>query len=90
MSRQDALQWRIAGHGDGRLGDALSDASTGFAFPETPCGEVADMMVESGIGRVPVVDPRDRRVVGIISRQDLLKVRERHKEIEKVRTRGSE
>jgi CBS domain-containing protein len=90
VSRQDALQWRVAGHGEGRLGEALSDASTDFAFPETPCGEVADMMVESGVGRVPIVDPKDRKVIGIISRQDLLKVRERHKEVERVRTRGGE
>lgn len=74
-SRQDALEWRMAGHGEGRLADALSDASAQFAFPETPCGEVADMMVESGVGRVAIVDPNDRKVVGIISRQDLLKVR---------------
>ena len=44
----------------GRLADALSDASTDYAFPQTPCGEVADMMVESGVGRVPVIDPKDR------------------------------
>jgi CBS domain-containing protein len=33
------------------------------------------MMVDSGTGRIPIVDPQTRRVVGIISRQDLLKVR---------------
>src|SRR5690242_18509406 len=88
VSRQDALQWRVAGHSEGRLGESLSDASTDFAFPETPCGEVADMMVESGVGRVPVIDQQTRKVVGIISRQDLLKVRERHKKGEEVRTRG--
>jgi CBS domain-containing protein len=75
VSRQEALEWRVAGHGEGPLADALSDASTDYAFPETPCGEVADMMVQSGVGRVPVVDPKDRTVIGIISRQDLLKVR---------------
>jgi predicted transcriptional regulator len=32
-------------------------------------------MVDSGVGRVAVVDPDDRTVIGIISRQDLLKVR---------------
>jgi len=79
VSRQEALEWRVAGHGDSRLADAMSDASTGYAFPETPCGEVADMMVESGVGRVPIVDPGDRKVVGIISRQDLLKVRSTQK-----------
>nr|NUR37021.1 chloride channel protein [Sphingomonas sp.] len=78
-SRQDALEWRVAGHADSRLADALSDASTSHAYPETPCGEVADMMVETGVGRVPIIDHRDRRVIGIISRQDLLKVRTRQK-----------
>ena len=67
------------GKDEGQLAGTLSDASTEFAFPETPCGEVADMMVESGVGRVPIVDHQDRRVVGIISRQDLLKVRSRQK-----------
>ena len=85
VSRQDALEWRVAGHSDSRLADTLSDASTGFAFPETSCGEVADMMVESGTGRVPIVDPESRRVVGILSRQDLLKVRSTQKRGEKVR-----
>ncbi|HEU4809312.1 MAG TPA: chloride channel protein [Sphingomicrobium sp.] len=84
VSRQEALEWRVGGHGEGQLADALSDASTGFAFPETPCGEVADMMVETGVGRVPVVDPQSRRVVGIISRQDLLKVRSRQQQGEQV------
>ena len=82
VSRTDALQWKVARQTEGRLADTLSDASTEFAFPETPCGEVADMMVESGVGRVPIVDHRDRRVVGIISRQDLLKVRSRQKSVE--------
>jgi len=85
VSRQDALHWRVAGHGEGRLADSLSDASTDFAFPETPCGEVADMMVESGVGRVPIVDHQTRRVIGIISRQDLLRVRAEQRQSEKVR-----
>jgi len=84
VSRQDALEWRVSGHGAGRLADALSDASMGFAYPETQCGEVADMMVESGIGRVAVVNPEDRKVIGIISRQDLLKVRSTQKSTEQI------
>jgi CIC family chloride channel protein len=87
VSRTDALRWKLerrlglAGH----LADVLSDASILVAYPETPCGEVADMMVESGTGRVPIVDPESRRVVGILSRQDLLKVRSTQKRGEKVR-----
>ena len=84
VSRTDALAWKVGGRDEGRLGDTLSDASTRFAFPETQCGEVADMMVETGVGRVPIVNHQDRRVVGIISRQDLLKVRVRQQHVEKV------
>jgi CBS domain-containing protein len=82
VSRTDALEWKVSRRTEGKLADALSDASTELAFPETPCGEVADIMVESGIGRVPIVDHQERRVVGIISRQDLLKVRSRQKSVE--------
>ena len=82
VSRTDALEWKVNRKTEGRLADALSDASTPFAFPETPCGEVADIMVESGIGRVAIVGQDDRRVVGIISRQDLLKVRSSQKSTE--------
>jgi H+/Cl- antiporter ClcA/CBS domain-containing protein len=87
VARTDALRWkqegglRMAGH----LADVLSDASILVAHPETPCGAVADMMVESGTGRVPIVDPDTRQVVGILSRQDLLKVRSTQKRGEKVR-----
>jgi CBS domain-containing protein len=89
VSRTDALEWKVGGRDEGRLGDTLSDASTRFAFPETQCGEVADMMVETGVGRVPIVDHQDRRVVGIISRQDLLKVRVKQQNTEKVPARDA-
>ena len=87
VSRTDALRWKQERRSGlaGELADVLSDASTLVAYPETPCGEVADMMVESGTGRVPIVDPQTRRVVGILSRQDLLKVRSAQKRGEKVR-----
>jgi CBS-domain-containing membrane protein len=81
------LRWKQEGRRrlQGHLADVLSDASTLTAYPETPSGEVADMMVESGTGRVPIIDPQTRRVVGILSRQDLLKVRSSQKRGEKVR-----
>ena len=85
VSRTDALRWQVAKKTEGQLGDWLSDASMLVAYPETSCGAVADMMVDSGSGRVPIVDPQSRRVVGIISRQDLLKVRTTQKRGETVR-----
>jgi H+/Cl- antiporter ClcA/CBS domain-containing protein len=89
VSRTDALRWQVNDTDEGTLGEALSDAATQYAYPDTPTAEVADLMVESGIGRIPVVDHDSRRVVGIISRQDLLKVRVRHKNSENVRSRGT-
>jgi CBS domain-containing protein len=89
VSRTDALRWQMGESAEGTLAEALSDAGTQYAFPDTPTAEIADMMVESGVGRIPIVDPDTRRVVGLISRQDLLKVRVRHKDVEEVRTRGA-
>ena len=88
VSRTDALRWQQEAPLDlkGQLADVLSDASTLVAYPETPSGEVADMMVESGTGRVPIVDPQTRRVVGLLSRQDLLKVRSSQKRGEVARS----
>jgi CBS domain-containing protein len=51
----------------------------------SPIGEVADLMVESGIGRVPIVDPDSGNVVGILSRHDLLKARSARSRSEAVR-----
>jgi CBS domain-containing protein len=88
VSRTDALRWQVSHKAEGELGDRLSDASTQFAYPDTPCGRIADLMVESGVGRIPIVDPESRRVVGIISRQDLLKVRLQQEQGERIRSRG--
>ena len=87
VSRTDALRWKQERQRglDGELADVLSDASTLVAYPKTPCGEVADMMVEAGTGRVPIIDPHSRQVVGILSRQDLLKVRTSQTRGEKLR-----
>ena len=67
---------------DGTLADTLSDLSQPVAHPDTPIGAVADLMVESGVGRVPIVEPGSDRVLGILSRHDLLKVRSARKRAE--------
>jgi H+/Cl- antiporter ClcA len=87
VSRTDALRWQVGQRTEGHLADHLSDASAQYAYPETPSGNVADMMVETGVGRVPIVDPQTKKVVGIVSRQDLLKVRSTQERGEKVRSR---
>ena len=89
VSRSDALRWQVEGM-DGAipLADSLSDASQPVAFPDNPSGTVADLIVQSGIGRIPVVERDSRKVVGILSRQDLLKARHKVRAGETDRTRA--
>lgn len=88
VSRSDALRWRINDKaGDTSLADSLSDASQPVAYPDTLSGVVADLIVASGIGRIPIVDRQTRKVVGILSRQDLLKARSSHRQGETHRAR---
>jgi CBS domain-containing protein len=76
VSRSDALQWQVAGAPpDASLADVLSDASQPLGFVGSPLGEIADLMIEWGIGRIPIVDPDTMKVVGILTRHDLLRVR---------------
>lgn len=88
VSRTDALRWQGGDYpGNATLAETLSDASQPFAFPESPSSVVADLIVETGIGRIPVIDPTNRCVVGILSRQDLLKVRSAYRSAETRRSR---
>ena len=90
VSRSDALRWQVEGDlGETSLAEALSDASQPFAYPESPIGEVADLMVETGIGRIPIVNADTNRVLGILSRHDLLKARSTGRRAEQNRHRGS-
>ena len=88
VSRSDVLRWEVEGCDQATLlAESLSDASQPTAFPDSPSGVVADLIVQSGIGRIPIVDPDSRKVVGILSRQDLLKARHRIRAGETERTR---
>src|SRR3546814_10264311 len=76
VSRSDALDWRVSDMPtDSSLADLVSDAAQPVAQTETPVGQVADMLVESGIGRIPVVDPATRPVHGILLRHHLPQAR---------------
>jgi H+/Cl- antiporter ClcA len=57
-------------------------------FPWESCRTAAERMAQTGVGRLPVVDPEEPgRVVGIITRSDLLKPRARVVEEEETRQR---
>ena len=88
VSRSDALRWQIDREKDQTpLVDATSDAAQPVAYPDTPSGVVADLIVESGVGRIPIIEAGTRRVLGILSRQDLLKARSANRAAELGRAR---
>lgn len=88
VSRSDALRWQVDhSAADSSLAEVISDAAQPVAFPETPSGIVADLIIESGIGRIPIVEHGSHRIVGLLSRQDLLKVRASHRQAETGRSR---
>lgn len=77
VSREDALNWQSGGmEPDLCLRDVLSDASSPYVWPQTPIGALADLILETGKGRIPVLSPADGRVVGMVTRHDLLKARQ--------------
>jgi H+/Cl- antiporter ClcA/CBS domain-containing protein len=88
VSRSDALQWQVAGSPVGvSLAEALSDASQPFGWTQSPIGEIADKMIATGTGRVPIVDPGTMHVVGILTRHDLLRARYAQTSAESERSR---
>jgi chloride channel protein, CIC family len=57
-------------------------------YAEESCRTAAERMAQAGVGRLPVVSPEDpKKVVGIITRSDLLKPRFRYLEEESKRER---
>lgn len=64
---------------EGRVMDLTSKRDLIVAHPDESCKSIAERMSLEGVGRVLVVDGRDpRKLVGIITRSDLLKARHRH------------
>jgi H+/Cl- antiporter ClcA/predicted transcriptional regulator len=78
VSRSDALEWQSSPERDDTLlQDALSDASQPHGQVTSSIGAIADLMIATGIGRIPIVDPAAMKVVGILTRHDLLRARHR-------------
>ncbi|WP_062785745.1 chloride channel protein [Novosphingobium capsulatum] len=88
VSRADALRWQgDLALAEVRLADAVSDAGQVVVHADTPAGAVADLILESGEGRLPVVEPGSGRVIGLVTRHDLLKARRRAQQAETGRSR---
>ena len=69
---RDNLGWLVAA-------DVMSSRPPVVAYPEESLRDAAERMLEAGIGRLPVVSSATSgRIVGILSRSDLLKGLTRH------------
>jgi H+/Cl- antiporter ClcA len=85
--RSDVLRWRgESPHGDETLFDRASDASLVVGYADEPVSQLADRMVMADIGRVPIVDRKTSRLVGLVSRKDLLNTRAMARETEAKRS----
>jgi chloride channel protein, CIC family len=74
--------------GDSALDKRLSElAQPSFvaAFPDEPLRIVVHRMAEKGITRLPVIERDSRKLLGLLSLDDLLKARSRHLEEERHR-----
>jgi tRNA nucleotidyltransferase (CCA-adding enzyme) len=52
---------------------SLMEAGEVAVFPPDPVEHVQQVMADSGWGQVPVLDPRSRSIMGIITRTDVIK-----------------
>jgi len=76
VSRADALRWRIeGGHDDEHLWERVSDASLAVVHPGDVVIHAVDIMLATDQGRLPVTDAETGKLVGLVTRKDLLQVR---------------
>jgi CBS domain-containing protein len=86
VKRQD-LQRLSAGAEPGELSDVVKRDPV-VAYPDEPLLVVVNRMADSGLTRLPVIDnEKSRKLVGIISLEDLLHARVRNLEEERRRER---
>ena len=76
VSRGDALRWQQNEQLLSQtLGDVVTDASLPLAHPDDTVGYVADLMLATDTGRIPIVDPGNGQLRGLVARKDLLRLR---------------
>ncbi|MBB2683830.1 UNVERIFIED_ORG: H+/Cl- antiporter ClcA [Rhizobium etli] len=76
VSRADALLWQgkpdLAAQ---TLGETVTDDSVPVGHPDDTVAFIADLMLSTDNGRIPIVDPASGKLCGLIARKDLLRLR---------------
>ncbi|HEY1749941.1 MAG TPA: chloride channel protein [Caulobacteraceae bacterium] len=80
--RAEIIRWLTEGAHEGQtLADVISDAAMLTAGPDEAVGRLVEQMVERDVGRVSIVDGAGR-LVGLVTRKDLLRVHARQRAVE--------
>ncbi|MBY5444035.1 chloride channel protein [Rhizobium leguminosarum] len=83
VSRADALLWQ--GNPDlasQTLAENVTDGSVPVGHPDDTVAFIADLMLSTGDGRIPIVDPTSGKLCGLIARKDLLRLRSSYRSAE--------
>ncbi|KMO11709.1 chloride channel protein [Methylobacterium indicum] len=76
VSRADALLWTTEPeHGGERLDGRVPEDALAVVHPGDVTAHAIELMLATGQGRLPVTDPESGRLVGLLTRKDLLQVR---------------
>ncbi len=70
---------RAVTHGLDVTAASIMEAGNVRVFPADSIEHIQDVMMESGWGQIPVVSSRSKKVVGIITRTDLIKILAPHR-----------
>ncbi|MDZ7843668.1 MAG: CBS domain-containing protein [Anaerolineales bacterium] len=65
---------RAQAHGLNLTASQLMEAGNVRVFPSDSLEHIQNVMTETGWGQIPVVTPRSKKIVGIVTRTDLLKI----------------
>ncbi|EJC72109.1 chloride channel protein EriC [Rhizobium leguminosarum bv. trifolii WSM2012] len=83
VSRADALLWQgEAELAVQTLGENVTDDSVPIGHPDDTVAFIADLMLSTGDGRIPIVDPASGKLCGLIARKDLLRLRSSYRSAE--------
>ncbi len=76
VTRADSLAWTVEQENrDQPMGELLADRELLVAYPDELASQLADRMALAGVGRVPIVDRANGKLVGLVGRKDLLRLR---------------
>ncbi|AHG48400.1 chloride channel protein (plasmid) [Rhizobium leguminosarum bv. trifolii CB782] len=83
VSRADALLWQSEAElAVQTLGENVTDDSVPVGHPDDTVAFIADLMLSTGDGRIPIVDPASGKLCGLIARKDLLRLRSSYRSAE--------